>query len=231
MNELNFHSNQFTANDKRLEIISELLDEKNFKKKSILDIGCGTGNYFPFFQSLGSEYFTGIDVSKESIEIAKSNFPNSNFILGDFMELSFPNSFDVIFSESTLHYFADPFKGIVLKLYKETSPNGEIILTHGRLTMKSILVNFVRKIGFLVFGIIGESFFLKFGKLLYGKKYSQDFLRERLVYLKELPRLLTKKQIISSLSEAGFEKEKIQIFPIATTSFLQVDHYFIYARK
>ena len=47
----------------------------------------------------------GIDFSNEMIEIAKNNYPNINFILGDMRKIKFQNSrFDgVIASYSLIH--------------------------------------------------------------------------------------------------------------------------------
>ncbi len=73
----------------------------------ILDFGCGDGiaeKYFPKY--FPKAQITGIDVSIESIEIArKKNYPDSDFELFNGTRIPFEdNSFDIIFVSMVLHH-------------------------------------------------------------------------------------------------------------------------------
>ena len=71
----------------------------------ILDIGCGNGRLLNLFENKEIDY-TGIDSSKELIEIAKKNYSNErNFIHGNALSLPFQNkTFDTVFSIAVLHH-------------------------------------------------------------------------------------------------------------------------------
>ncbi len=83
----------------------------------VLDLGCGNGRYYPFFQREGVVYFGG-DNSEALIEIARKKFPEANFFVEDALELSFPNEFfDKIFSVAVFHQI--PSRQLRLKFLKE----------------------------------------------------------------------------------------------------------------
>ena len=54
-----------------------LIQKHNPEAQTILDIGCGTGNYAFAMQTLGYEV-TGVDASSEMIEIAKTKLKEKN---------------------------------------------------------------------------------------------------------------------------------------------------------
>jgi len=55
---------------------------KKYKKKQVLEIGCGTGNLANYFQKNGFDYL-GLDASEEMIQLGKTKAPNCEFLLGD----------------------------------------------------------------------------------------------------------------------------------------------------
>ena len=63
--------------------------------KSILEIGCGSGNLASYF--LGKKYkYLGCDISKKMISIAKKVEPNADFITADMRNLKLKKKFDSI---------------------------------------------------------------------------------------------------------------------------------------
>jgi SAM-dependent methyltransferase len=50
--------------------------------KSLLELGCGTGNMAPFFLADGLQY-VGMDLSEEMLEIARSKHPGAIFFVGN----------------------------------------------------------------------------------------------------------------------------------------------------
>lgn len=79
------------------------------KNLSILDVGCGTGVATLCAKQLFPDNnFTGIDIQKEAIKIAKQNSDinkyNINWIAGDILAKPFEeNSFDIVFSNPPYH--------------------------------------------------------------------------------------------------------------------------------
>lgn len=118
-----------------LKVQQVLREEKKFADKPlrILDYGCGDGVVEPFF----ARYFplakvTGIDVSEESIEIARSkNLPNAEYLAFDGKgSLPFNDgSFDIIFVAMVLHHINHKTHASVFKeFHRVLSPGGRIYI-------------------------------------------------------------------------------------------------------
>jgi 2-polyprenyl-3-methyl-5-hydroxy-6-metoxy-1,4-benzoquinol methylase len=66
--------------------------------KKILDFGCGKGDLYGFIKERGiSINYCGIDVNENLIKLAKSKYPETEFIAVDLEESEFERAFDVIF--------------------------------------------------------------------------------------------------------------------------------------
>jgi len=106
------------------ELILRLLSEEIQKlagtvgNLSMLDVGCGTGGYsIPLAKQFAIK-LTGIDVSKEMLERARSKHSNGNWILGDIESIDFEeNSFDVVLMSYVLHHMRD-YKRTLKTVYK-----------------------------------------------------------------------------------------------------------------
>jgi len=106
------------------ELILRLLSEEIQKlagtvgNLSMLDVGCGTGGYsIPLAKQFAIK-LTGIDVSKEMLERARSKHSNGNWILGDIESIDFEeNSFDVVLMSYVLHHMRD-YKRTLKPVYK-----------------------------------------------------------------------------------------------------------------
>tara|TARA_R110000822_G_scaffold229312_1_gene361587 strand:- start:626 stop:1378 length:753 start_codon:yes stop_codon:yes gene_type:complete len=87
--------------------IKNFVKFKNYKKKSVLEIGCGIGSDAVEFIKAGADY-TGIDLSKESIKITRERFKKYNLqgtlILGNCEEFDLSRKFDLIYSFGVLHH-------------------------------------------------------------------------------------------------------------------------------
>ncbi len=88
----------------------------NLKGKSVLCIGCGTGEECAHLQSRGAKKVIGIDISKGLIDYAKTSYPNLAFHVMDMEQLDFPEqTFDFVYSSLTMHYidnWLDTLRGI-----------------------------------------------------------------------------------------------------------------------
>ncbi len=101
----------------------------NLKNKNVLCIGCGTGEECFYLKSLGAKTVTGIDISEGMISVAKKNFPDLDFIVGDVENLKFKNnSFDFIYSSLTMHYISD-WKKPLQKIYSLLKPKSKFLFS------------------------------------------------------------------------------------------------------
>jgi len=93
----------------------------------LLDAGCGRGGNTEKLRQLGFKT-TGIDISAEDIEIAKSKFPENNFFQHDLNDrLPFEDgTFDVIFSNSVLQYIQ--WQKVIKEYKRILKPDGQIML-------------------------------------------------------------------------------------------------------
>lgn len=94
--------------------------KKNYKKykcKSVLDLGCGTGDFAPIFSK---KDYLGIDLSQKYINFAKQKY-QYEFICQDLDKFNSKTKFDATIFISTLHHLSDSqIKGIFKKAVKIT---------------------------------------------------------------------------------------------------------------
>lgn len=77
----------------------------NLKNKTVLCVGCGTGEEVKYLNSLGVKKIIGIDISEKLIELAQESYPDLEFHVMDVETLNFPSDyFDFIYSSLTMHY-------------------------------------------------------------------------------------------------------------------------------
>jgi SAM-dependent methyltransferase len=83
----------------------KVIQEKDLK--TLLDVGCGTGQDSLYFASQELEV-TAIDLSTCGIQSLQSKNPKIKCIAGDICYMQFPpESFDVVYAHLSLHYFDD----------------------------------------------------------------------------------------------------------------------------
>lgn len=86
---------------------------KKVSPKTVLDIGCGDGRWYPHIQEWGVEKYTGIDISEGLIKAAKLRFPHleNDFYASKVEDLAVPpEKYDLIFSYTCLqHILPDDF--------------------------------------------------------------------------------------------------------------------------
>ena len=111
----------------------DLLKKYFDQKKSVLDIGCGNGRLSNFFKY---KTYTGIDISKNLIELAKKEYEskNTHFEVGNFQDL--PSStnkrkFDTIVSIAVFHHLPSTSgrKKALLQVQKALKNDGIFIFS------------------------------------------------------------------------------------------------------
>ena len=94
-------------------------------------LGCGTGEESIMLNEFGATNITGIDLSEESIRLAKESYPNCEFIAGDMHKLPFDdNYFDFVYSSLALHYSEEP-ENVYKEIYRVLKKDGRLLFSVG----------------------------------------------------------------------------------------------------
>lgn len=99
------------------------------KGASVLDVGCGAGTKTKYLKEKGLNV-TGLDFSEKLIEIAKSEIPDTEFVVKDLHDLDDWNQlFDAVFAQAVLlHIPKKEIKDILVKLKNKIKPKGYFYL-------------------------------------------------------------------------------------------------------
>ena len=77
----------------------------NLSGKRVLMLGCGTGEEALMLNEFGATDLVGVDLSEESIRLAKESYPDFEFVAGDMHDLPFKDGeFDFVYSSLAVHY-------------------------------------------------------------------------------------------------------------------------------
>lgn len=101
------------------------------KNRRLIDIGCGTGDFYPLVILKGYEY-DGIDISQSMISVAKSRYANGNFLISS--SVSFSNKYQYKFDVALVNLLFESFnkRPSILKTLAEIKkvlvPNGKLVL-------------------------------------------------------------------------------------------------------
>ena len=100
----------------------------NLSPRSVLDVGCGTGDFVQLFDPSRTHYL-GIDISANMIAECRRLFPSHEFKVADGDSIDAPDaSVDLVLSIGVLEYLQDPVSHLK-ELVRVTRPGGHIIVT------------------------------------------------------------------------------------------------------
>ena len=127
--EISYRSYNFVS---RARAVQELL--RSFTAGHVLDLGCGTGDFLPYFAQRNSHYI-GVDVSEEMIARAKINHSDllktvqARFLVGDCDNLSFKDgSFDIVIAVGLIEYFSD-ISEVLSEIKRITKRGGVVVIS------------------------------------------------------------------------------------------------------
>jgi ubiquinone/menaquinone biosynthesis C-methylase UbiE len=92
--------------------LAEFIDKALIGSRSILDVGCATGNLFTYIRDKHpGAFYVGTDAAEIVLRAAGSLHTAAPFVCADIHQLPFrENAFDVVLCSGTLMYMADPFR-------------------------------------------------------------------------------------------------------------------------
>ena len=103
----------------------------DFKEKDVLDVGCGTGKYLVFLQSLGFKT-NGLDSSPTAVAMTREALgDNSQISLADMYNFNFPSSrYNLIISIAAIHHGLKRQVQLAIKnIYHSLIPGGFCFIT------------------------------------------------------------------------------------------------------
>lgn len=123
------HYTQFRLQDGNLpDGFAAVFARVPWRGKSVMDVGCGTGDMCNLIANAGAKMVLGVDYSQEAITEARGKFaaPNLTFLCTDMENVH--DTFDVIVSNGTLEHMDNPLT--TLRTFKTMmKPRGSIVIT------------------------------------------------------------------------------------------------------
>src|SRR5579871_2669217 len=98
---------------------------------SVLDLGCGMGQFARYCIDRGAAQVVGVDVSERMLEVARSEnaHPQIDYLRAALEDLQLPEArFDLVVSSLTLHYVED-YAGLVRKVHGWLRPGGAFLFS------------------------------------------------------------------------------------------------------
>lgn len=120
----------------------------NLNGKSILDFGCGTGQFAKFCIENGASKVLGIDISRNMIEQANKDNKHEKieYICISIEDLELQDQkFDIIISSLAVHYIED-YPALIKKVSSLLNKNGEFIFSteHPIVTARKEMNNWIK---------------------------------------------------------------------------------------
>lgn len=102
---------------------------KYFSKITVLEIGPGSGETLAFFEKNNCRTIA-VDLSPKMARVARNRSKNTDFILGNIMDIEFLwNQFEIIYAGAVIHLFPlDEALDLLLKIHHWLKPNGFIFI-------------------------------------------------------------------------------------------------------
>ena len=124
-----FANKYFTI--KRGAFVRAFIDESD----GILEVGIGAGDLAPYYSN---GMLTGCDISREMIERARKELPESRLSVGDAEKLHYDSeSFDVLVASEMIYYLAHP-EEFLAESDRVLKPAGKLILVWGNSYLNSL---------------------------------------------------------------------------------------------
>lgn len=104
----------------------------DLKGKTVLVLGCGSGEDAAYLKETGAKTVTGIDIAKKLIAIAKQSYPECEFQVMDMEQLTLPNSYlDLVYSSLAVHYLIDGPAKCFKEVARVLKPGGIFLFSDG----------------------------------------------------------------------------------------------------
>jgi SAM-dependent methyltransferase len=99
------------------------------RKKTVLCLGCGSGEECVHLLSLGAKKVVGIDRAAALITLARQSCPQADFRVMDMQRMKFQkSSFDLVYSSLAMHYLQD-WRPTLKSIHAALKPRGRFLFS------------------------------------------------------------------------------------------------------
>ena len=105
---------------------------KKYRCKSVLELACGSGNLAPYFLKAGYRY-TGLDLAREMLAIARKETPDARFIRGDLRRFSVREKADAVLIAGRSFSYMTTNREVLdalRSIHRALQPGGILIFDH-----------------------------------------------------------------------------------------------------
>jgi SAM-dependent methyltransferase len=171
-----------------VEFVVAAVERTGMSNPRILEIGCGNGELLlRLLARLPGSRGLGLDISAGNIALAQAQLasaspkPEARFVHGDYFTCMLAQ-YDLVVSHTTLHLIPGDEDKLFGKIAGEMAPGGSLVISMPYDTFGNRLLNRVRQgLRAVRCGPLESAIFAA-AKLVHGKKYPDDQLRERVIY-------------------------------------------------
>jgi len=116
----------------RLRVLG--VSPEDYTNRTVVELGCGTGDYALWYATHGARHVTGVDLSDGSLARAREqasqyDVRNVTFLKQNVLGLEFPDEqFDYAYSVGVLMITGDPLRGFQ-EMVRVTKPGGVVIVS------------------------------------------------------------------------------------------------------
>lgn len=111
------------------------LGPEDWRGKSFLDVGCGTGRNSRWPMAYGATGGCAVDIDERSLAVARHNlapFPTVEVSRASAYDLPFAERFDIAFSIGVVHHLEDPAAALAA-MVRAVKPGGKVLIwVYGR---------------------------------------------------------------------------------------------------
>jgi SAM-dependent methyltransferase len=217
---MNFAEHRFTTQPQSSRWLLQVVERQSreWAQKRAMEIGCGSGYFLALMaEKLRPRQCFGLDISEANIQLARRSYgqiPNMSFAVADYMQACH-GQYDLVVSVSVLHLLAASDAQLAHKLAQEVCSQGLLIFTMPVPCMSNYLRLSVRVLLKKLRWPAIDRLVLRMAKRIYAD-WSEAELRERLAYLRAIPRRWASRGFLRRLQNEGFRLERRDRSPSAS---------------
>ncbi len=143
---------------KRYQMLADIAPPDHLKNSTVLDYGCGTGDFYRFLKRRGINVsYTGVDINENFIRLAREKYPDCTFKVMNADDDEFDRFYDYIFICGVFNLsvpgVADDMKNALSKLFQHCNKGLALSALSSHTPVKDPELHFTSPEGILKFAL------------------------------------------------------------------------------